>query len=78
MARYFFHHLTSTCASEDDEGEEFATSEAAVAEAHRITRELAHNRSASETRGWKLRVTDETGAEIAVLTVQNGVREKLS
>lgn len=78
MTRYFFHHLTSTLAADDDEGEEFATPQAAVAEAHQITRELAHNRSASETRGWKLRVTDETGAEIAVLTIENGVGEKFS
>jgi hypothetical protein len=77
MARYFFH-FTGTFDADDDEGEEFATQEAAVAEAHRITRELLHNRPESETRGWKLRVIDETGAEIAVLTVENGVREKLA
>jgi hypothetical protein len=69
MTRYFFHHLTSTLATADDEGEEFATPEAAIAEAHKVTRELAHNRSAAETRGWTLRVTDDTGAEIAVLSV---------
>jgi|1186.fasta_scaffold574062_1 sensor histidine kinase regulating citrate/malate metabolism len=78
MPRYFFHHLTTTLAATDDEGEEFATPEAAVAEARKIAQELAQNRSAAETRGWTLRVTDDTGAEIAVLTAENGVREKLS
>jgi hypothetical protein len=78
MTRYFFHHITNTLAAADEEGEEFATPEAAVAEARKIAQELAHNRSAAETRGWKLRVTDDTGAEIAVLTVENGVHEKLS
>jgi hypothetical protein len=77
MARYFFH-LTGTVAAEDEEGQEFPTPEAAAAEARQVAQELAHNRSASEARGWKLRVTDETGAEIAVLTIEDGVQEKLS
>jgi hypothetical protein len=67
MTRYFFQ-LTAMVYSEDDEGQEFSTPQAAVAEAHEVARELAHNRSESEMHGWKLRVTDDTGAEIAVIT----------
>ena len=70
MARYFFH-LTGAVATEDDEGQEFPTPEAAAAEARHVAQELAHNRPESETRGWKLRVTDETGAEIVVVAVSD-------
>lgn len=71
MARYFFH-LNGRFASEDEEGQEFPTPEAAVAEAHKVAQDLAHNRSQSEMAGWTLRVTDDTGVELAVLNVSNG------
>ena len=71
MGRYFFH-LIGAFTSEDEEGEEFPTPEAAVAEACKVVRELAHNRAESEARGMKLRVIDDTGAEVAVVTVFDG------
>jgi Domain of unknown function (DUF6894) len=71
MVRYFFH-LNAMTDSEEDEGQEFSTPDAAVAEAHEVARELAHNRSESEMRGWKLRVTDGTGAEVAIITFADG------
>jgi hypothetical protein len=77
MALYFFH-LSSDVASEDRVGEEFPSTEAAVAEAHKIVRELAQNQTESETVGWKLRVTDDSGADVAVLSIADGVREQLS
>ena len=66
MTRYFFD-LNGKFVSKDIEGQEFPSAEAAVAEAHAVVRDLAHNRSASEMHGWTLRVTDDTGAEIAVV-----------
>ena len=66
MTRYFFD-LNGKFAAKDTEGQEFPSAEAAIAEAYEAVRELAHNRSESEMRGWTLRVTDDTGAEIAVV-----------
>jgi Domain of unknown function (DUF6894) len=64
MARYFFH-FSGTRPVEDDEGEEFPTREAAIAAGSEVARDLGAHRHPSETIGWVLRVTDETGAEIA-------------
>jgi hypothetical protein len=72
MNRYFFH-LTGQYVCEDREGEEFPTPEAAIAEAQQVAEELSQNRAESETRGWTLRVTDTGGAEIAVVTVSDGL-----
>jgi hypothetical protein len=68
MGRYFFH-VTGAFASEDEEGQEFPTPEAAAAEARKVALELAHNRSEIEARGLQLRVVDDTGTEVAVVTV---------
>jgi hypothetical protein len=66
MTRYFFD-LSGKFASKDTEGEEFPSAEAAAAEAREVAREFSHNRSEADMHGWRLRVTDETGAEIAVV-----------
>ena len=74
MDRYFFH-LTGKFLREDNEGEEFPTPEAAVAEAKQVAQELAQNRAESETRDWTLRVTDSRGDEIAAVAVSDGLVE---
>jgi len=68
MGRYFFN-LGGQLLS-DEEGEEFPTPEAAVAEAHQVARELARNHPASDPHS-TLRVTDERGEEIATIHLQD-------
>jgi uncharacterized protein DUF6894 len=67
MGRYFFH-VTGKFPVEDTEGEEFPTPEAAAEEARETAWELARNRSSVEIQG-TLRVTDETGLEIATFPI---------
>ena len=66
MTRYFFD-LSGKFALKDTEGEAFPSAEAAIAEAWEVVREFARNRPESEMHGWTLRVTDDSGVEIAVL-----------
>jgi hypothetical protein len=73
MGRYFFH-LTGKFSVNDTEGEEFPTPEAAIAAAQESVGDLAMNRLESEPRGRVLRVTDETGAEIASFTISDSTR----
>jgi hypothetical protein len=70
MPRYFFH-LTGGLPVKDDEGEEFSTPEDAIAAAKESARDIALNRPVSEVTAWVLRVTDETGTEIASFTISN-------
>jgi hypothetical protein len=74
MARYFFH-LTGRFAWDDSEGAEFPTPEAAVAEARQILCELARNRQENESRGWRLRLTNDAGTEIALVTTPDGLAD---
>jgi hypothetical protein len=71
MTRYFFH-LTGDVLSEDRVGEEFPTPEAAAAAGREVARDIAQNRSESEMHDWKLCVTDDSGAEIAVIAIADG------
>jgi hypothetical protein len=68
MGRYYFH-LSGRSVS-DEEGEEFPSPEAAVAEANRVARELARNHPASDPHSI-LRVTNERGEEVATIHLQD-------
>jgi hypothetical protein len=70
VARYFFH-VTGLLAVEDDDGEEFSTPEEAVAAAEMSARDLALNREPAHLHGRRLRVTDEAGAEVASLKLED-------
>ena len=70
MARYFFN-LTGRFVAEDTEGEEFPTPAEAVAAAKRSSLELAANAQPAEPIGWVLRVSDESGNEIASFTISD-------
>jgi hypothetical protein len=68
MAKYFFH-VTGKTAAEDDEGQEFATPQAAAEEARLAAREIARNYSEQEMRNSTVRVVDEGGSEVARFTI---------
>jgi hypothetical protein len=65
----FFFHLDGRLPVQDDEGEEFSTPEDAIAAGKESARDIAKNRPAPELMNLVLRVTDETGAEIASFTI---------
>jgi hypothetical protein len=70
MGLYFFH-LDGPHAARDDEGEEFPTLAKAIEAGRDTARELARNRGDSELAGWALRVSDETGLEVARFTISD-------
>jgi hypothetical protein len=68
MPRFYFQ-LVGDLPVEDDEGEEFPTREAAVEEARKVVLDFIHNYELGDLRRRTLRVTDETGAEVATLAI---------
>jgi len=73
MPRFYFH-ITGVIEAPDTEGQEFPTTEAAVAAAYQIARELIRDDEETALGGIKLVLVDETGTQVEEIELAQVLR----